>query len=146
MNKPVYNLYAVWRAWPRCSRSRWSWRRPRSSWSLPPHETCAYTNAHDQTSVKWVVLTTIMTHQLIRARERHQRHQKQPRAAHEQHFFCNAISTPEAAHFGQAPQAIMKMRRMEKVKRRDALCGALELLQPNNLLTSQNMKWSAQRR
>ena len=151
--KSVYyciSLYTAYiqsgRAWPRWWRSRSSWPRPRSTWSLPPHETCRYTNTHDQTSVKWVVLTTVMTHQLIRARERHPRHQKQHPAAHEQHFFCKTFSTPEAACFGQRPQTVMKMRRMQKVKRRDALCGALELLWPNRLQTSQNTRWSTQRR
>ena len=134
------------RAWPRWWRSRSSWPRPRSTRSLPPHETCRHANTHDQTSVKWVVLTTVMTHQLIRARERHQRHKKQPPTSHEQQFVCKAFSTLDAARFGQRPRTAMKMKRMQKVKRKDALCGALELLWPNRLQTSQNTRWSTQRR
>ena len=65
-------------AGPRSSRSRSSWRRPRNSCCPAPHQTCRSTDAHGQTSVKWVVLTTTRTHQLIRVRERHHCHHNYP--------------------------------------------------------------------
>ena len=46
-------------------------------------------------------------------------------AAHQQHFFWSTEKTTEAARFGQQPQIAMEMRRMKKVKRRDALVAAL---------------------
>ena len=89
--KPVYSVYKSGRAWPRWSRSRWSSRRPRSSWCPKPNQTCRYINTHGRTSVRMVVLTTVTTHQLIRARERHERHQKQPPCSARTTFFLQGF-------------------------------------------------------
>ena len=46
-------------------------------------------------------------------------------AAHQQPFVWKTITTPEPAPFAQRPQIAMEMKRMKKVKRRDALVAAL---------------------
>ena len=98
LHKPVYSVYAVWQAWPRCSRSRSSWRRSRSSWCPAPAQTCRSTIKHGQTTVKWVVLTTTRTYQLNRARERHHCHQNQPACSAPTSFFCERLFRPLRQH------------------------------------------------
>ena len=46
-------------------------------------------------------------------------------AAHQQPFVWKTKTTPEPAPFAQRPQIAMEMKRMKKVKRRDALVAAL---------------------
>ena len=46
-------------------------------------------------------------------------------AVHQQPSVCKTLTTPELARFAQGSKIAMKMRRMKKVKRRDALVAAL---------------------
>ena len=56
-------------------------------------------------------------------------------AAHEQPFGWKALTTSEPARFAQGSKKAMKMTRMKKVKRRDALYGVFELRWANVLQT-----------
>ena len=59
-------------------------------------------------------------------------------AAHEQPFVWKTLTKPEAARFAQGRKKAMKMRKQEKVKRKDALvavCWQLDKSEEGRMLT-----------
>ena len=107
---------------------------------LPPRSvmpTNMHTNMHKRASNGWFSPPQERTSSFERASATKDIKISIP-AAHEQPFVWKTLTKPEAARFAQGRKKAMKMRKQEKVKRKDALvavCWQLDKSEEGRVLT-----------